>query len=46
LIIEVLKARGVPDDGLMPTLKAFLASDEFKDYPMSRITTLVWAAIG
>jgi hypothetical protein len=45
LIIEVLKAR-VPDDGLMPTLNAFLASDRFKDYPMSRMTTLVWAAIG
>lgn len=34
------------DSAPFPTLKAFLASDEFKDYPMSRITTLVWAAIG
>lgn len=46
LIINVLKARGIPDNDLLPTLKAFIASDEFKDYPMNRITTLVWAAIG
>ena len=46
LITEVLKARGIPEERLMATLVAFLQSDEFKDYPASRISSLVWAAIG
>jgi hypothetical protein len=46
LIMEVLKARKMPEERLMLMLAAFLKSDQFKDYPASRITSLVWAAIG
>lgn len=46
LIERVLKERGVPDNDLLSTMGRFLESDHFKDYPTSRITTLVWAAIG
>ena len=46
LIAEVLRARGTPENELVSRLRAFLASDAFKDYPASRIATLIWAAIG
>jgi hypothetical protein len=46
LILDVLKGREISSNQLVATLSAFLKSDHFKDYPTSRITSLVWAAIG
>jgi hypothetical protein len=46
LIVEVLREKGTADKDIVPRLKTFLDSNEFKDYPASRIAALVWAAAG
>jgi hypothetical protein len=46
LIVGALRHRGTADNELRSRVLAFLESDAFKDYPASRISTLVWAAIG
>lgn len=45
LIMEVLRGSGVSTTDLAPRMIAFLDSEIFKDYPSSRISTLIWAAI-
>lgn len=44
IIVSVLRRHGTADRDLAARVLAFLDSDEFKDYPASRIATLVWAA--
>jgi hypothetical protein len=45
LIADVMSGSGVPDEEFEGKLTAFLDSDEHKDYPVNRISSLVWAAI-
>jgi hypothetical protein len=45
LMVEVLRAREVPQQELVTVIRAFVQSDTFKDYPTSRLSALLWAAI-
>ena len=46
LIVEVLQQNGTREGEMPKRLADFLLSDAFKNYPSSRISSLVWAAIG
>lgn len=45
LIETVMQESGVTDAEFENKLRMFLASDAYKDYPVNRISSLVWAAI-
>jgi hypothetical protein len=45
LILSVFKRRGIPKEQRLAKVGEFLLSDAFKDYPASRITSIIWAVI-